>query len=223
MRVSPGMFETKVIVAPNSPIERAKPSTSAGQHAGQAQRQRDRREACATARRPSVRAAPSSRRSTASIDRRIARTISGSAITAAASAAPVQRNIKRDAEPLGQPAPGRAVGAEREQQQPAGHHRRQHQRQVDERVEQQLARESARAPAARPARRRSAASPRSRRRLTFSDSADDLPFVGRQRIDQRGGEAVAGEDRLARAADQEAAEALGIGAGRRLAAGRSDR
>ncbi len=42
---------------------------------------------------PSVRAAPSSRRSTASIDSRIARTISGSAMIPAASAAPVQRKI----------------------------------------------------------------------------------------------------------------------------------
>ena len=39
-----------------------------------------------------MRAASSSRRSTASIDSRIARTHSGSAITAAAIAAPVQRN-----------------------------------------------------------------------------------------------------------------------------------
>ena len=43
---------------------------------------------------PRVAAASSSRRSTASIDRRIARTISGKPITAQASAAPVQRNAK---------------------------------------------------------------------------------------------------------------------------------
>ena len=40
-----------------------------------------------------MRAAPSNRRSTPSIDSRIARTISGSAITPLASAAPVQRKI----------------------------------------------------------------------------------------------------------------------------------
>ena len=41
---------------------------------------------------PSVAAASSSRRSMASIDSRIARTINGNAITPQASAAPVQRN-----------------------------------------------------------------------------------------------------------------------------------
>jgi hypothetical protein len=87
------MFETKVIVAPNSPIERAKPSTSPastpGKVSGRVTVKKVRQGPA-----PSVRAAPSSRRSTASIDNRIARTISGSAITAAASAAPVQRNMK---------------------------------------------------------------------------------------------------------------------------------
>ncbi len=43
---------------------------------------------------PSVCAASSSRRSTASMEIRIARTISGKAMIAAASAAPVQRNMK---------------------------------------------------------------------------------------------------------------------------------
>ncbi len=65
----------------------------AGQHAGQAERQGDGPEVCQRD-APSVRAAPSSRRSTASTDSRIARTISGKAMIAAASAAPVQRNMK---------------------------------------------------------------------------------------------------------------------------------
>jgi len=84
---SPGMFDTKVMVAPNSPSERAKPSTSEAQIPG-----RDKGTVMLVnvfqGPAPNVRAAPSRRRSTASIDSRIARTISGSAITAAAIAAP---------------------------------------------------------------------------------------------------------------------------------------
>src|SRR3546814_12593834 len=83
--VSPGTFERKVIVAPNSPIERAKPSTSPastpGTLSGNVTLQNTR-----AGRAPSVRAAPSSRTSTASIDSRIARAISGSAITDRTSA-----------------------------------------------------------------------------------------------------------------------------------------
>ena len=90
--VSPGMFETKVMVAPNSPSARAKPSTVAAMMPGSASgsvtlENASQRDA------PSVRAATSSRRSTASIDSRIAPTISGSAMMAAAIAAPVQRNM----------------------------------------------------------------------------------------------------------------------------------
>src|SRR3546814_10507679 len=88
--VSPGTFETKVIVAPNSPIERAKPSTSPastpGTLSGNVTLQNTR-----AGRAPRVRAALSSRTSTATIDSRLARPISGSAITPAAIAAQVQR------------------------------------------------------------------------------------------------------------------------------------
>ena len=87
------MFDTKVIVAPNSPSERAKPSTAPASTPGS-----DSGKVIAAKVRhgpaPSVRAAASNRWSTASIDSRIARTISGKAMTALASAAPVQRNIK---------------------------------------------------------------------------------------------------------------------------------
>jgi len=91
--VSPGMFDTKVMVAPNSPMALAKhrimparmPGTMSGKvtvantQAGLA---------------PSVPAACSRRASTASIDSLIARTMSGKPITPHASAAPVQRNEK---------------------------------------------------------------------------------------------------------------------------------
>src|SRR5690348_1814941 len=87
--VSPGMLETKVMVAPNSPTLRAKPKIApvrmpgaiSGKVIVQNTRQRDA---------PSVRAAASSRRSMVSSDRRIARAINGKPITAEASAAPFQ-------------------------------------------------------------------------------------------------------------------------------------
>ena len=89
VRVSPGMLETKVMVAPNSPKPRAKASmapvkmpgnisgrlTVANTQSGGA---------------PSVRAAASSFTSTLSSERRMARTIRGKAITAEATAAPRQ-------------------------------------------------------------------------------------------------------------------------------------
>ena len=91
--VSPGTLETKVIVAPNSPSARAKasvaPASTPGQHKGKVIVRKVRQRPA-----PSVRAASSSRRSTDSSDSRIARTASGKAITAAASAAPVQRNSR---------------------------------------------------------------------------------------------------------------------------------
>src|SRR5215471_19251229 len=91
--VSPGIFETKVIVAPNSPIALAKPSTMPASTPGKARGSvtvKNTRTGAA----PSVSAACSSFWSTASIDRRIGRTRSGNAITPQASAAPVQRNAK---------------------------------------------------------------------------------------------------------------------------------
>src|SRR5215472_6298435 len=87
------MFETKVIVAPNSPSARAKdrimPARIPGTISGNVIVAKIH-----NAFAPSVPAASSRRRSTASIDSRIERTISGNPITAQASAAPVQRNAK---------------------------------------------------------------------------------------------------------------------------------
>ncbi len=88
--VSPGMLETKVIVAPNSPSALAKHSSAPAITPGRASgsvtvRMVQAREA------PSAPAACSSLSSTPSMARRIARTISGKPITAQASAAPVQR------------------------------------------------------------------------------------------------------------------------------------
>lgn len=88
--VWPGILATKVIVAPNSPIALAKASTMPARMPGRISgrvtvRNTQPRPA------PSVAAACSSRGSTASMASRIARTISGNAMIAAASAAPVQR------------------------------------------------------------------------------------------------------------------------------------
>src|SRR5690348_6964577 len=85
------MLDTNVIVAPNSPSPRANdsnvPVTMPGSASGSViEKSTQSRDA------PSVRAATSSLRSIASIDRRIARTISGKPMTADASAAPVHRN-----------------------------------------------------------------------------------------------------------------------------------
>ena len=79
------------MVAPNSPSARAKASIAPAMTPGSAS-------GSVTVTKiqnglaPSVAAASSSRRSIASIDSRIARTISGNAITPQAVTAPVQRN-----------------------------------------------------------------------------------------------------------------------------------
>ena len=89
--VSPGMLETKVIVAPNSPIALAKDSTMPAMMPGRISGSvttAKTQTGCA----PSVPAASSSLRSTAAMDRRMARTSSGKPMMAQASAAPVQRN-----------------------------------------------------------------------------------------------------------------------------------
>ena len=87
VRVSPGMAETKVMVAPNSPRLRAKarmtPTRMPGAINGKVTEQK-----LSNGEAPSVRAAASKRRSTFSSDSRIARTMSGKAMTAAAKAAP---------------------------------------------------------------------------------------------------------------------------------------
>ncbi|CSF70416.1 Uncharacterised protein [Shigella sonnei] len=93
VRVSPGMFDTKVMVAPNSPRERAKASTVPtiipGKVSGNVIVKKTRQRPA-----PSVLAACSSLTSTPSSARRIARTISGNDMTAAARTAPRQLKAK---------------------------------------------------------------------------------------------------------------------------------
>ena len=130
------------MVAPNSPIALAKarimPAMMPGRISGRVT-VRKTQDAAA----PSVPAASSSLRSTASIDRRMARTISGKPITAQASAAPVQRKEKTMPKCSVEEGADRPAPAEAEQQQIAGDDRRQDQRQMDEAVEQRLAPELA--------------------------------------------------------------------------------
>ena len=85
------MLPTKVMVAPNSPSARANDSTSPATMPGRASGSvtvANTSARCA----PSVEAAASSFVSMASIESRIARTISGKPMMAQASAAPVQLN-----------------------------------------------------------------------------------------------------------------------------------
>src|SRR4051812_33311019 len=85
------MFDTNVIVAPNSPSALAKHSTMPAMMPGSAS---GNVTVANTKKRlaPSVDAADSSLGSTASMESRIARTSNGKPITPQASAAPVQRN-----------------------------------------------------------------------------------------------------------------------------------
>jgi hypothetical protein len=89
--VSPGIDDTKIAVAPNSPSALAKPSTvpamMPGRISGRVMVANTRRRVA-----PSVAAAASSRRSMPSSANRIGLTINGKAMTPAAIAAPVQRN-----------------------------------------------------------------------------------------------------------------------------------
>ncbi|MNR16796.1 hypothetical protein D3C85_1334230 [compost metagenome] len=96
VRVSPGMLDTKVMVAPNSPSERANASTVPtiipGSVRGSVMVKNTRQRPA-----PKVRAACSSLMSTPSSARRMARTISGNDITAAAITAP--RQLKANVRP----------------------------------------------------------------------------------------------------------------------------
>ncbi len=74
----------------------------------------------------------------ASIDSRIARTISGNPITAEARAAPVQRNANTMPNQSSSTASDRTVPAEQHQQRKADHDRRQHERQMHDRIDQRL-------------------------------------------------------------------------------------
>src|SRR5690606_29895137 len=92
VRVSPGMFDTKVITAPNSPSPAAKavtaPASTPGSISGSVIVAKRRQ-----AEAPSVRAASSRPVSTFSSEMRIERTISGNDITAVATAAPMVEKV----------------------------------------------------------------------------------------------------------------------------------
>src|ERR1700682_4893528 len=109
--VSPGIFDTKVMVAPNSPIALAKPSTMPASTPGNAKGKvmvRNTRQGAA----PSVPAAPPP---------------------------PAPEKAKPEAEWAREPRANEAAPAERQQQQITGDNRRQHQRQVDQGIEDRLA------------------------------------------------------------------------------------
>src|SRR6516165_66278 len=93
VRVSPGILETNVIVAPNSPRLRANDNTMPAMIPGAIKGSVTSANTKSLP-APRVPAASSSRRSTASSDSRIARTSSGKPMIAEASAAPVQRNAR---------------------------------------------------------------------------------------------------------------------------------
>src|SRR3546814_13192327 len=86
------MFETKVMVAPNSPTDLANPSTAPAITPGKL-RGRVMVAKVLSGDTPRVRAAPSSRASTSSIASRIARTTRGRAMMPAPNAAPVRPNM----------------------------------------------------------------------------------------------------------------------------------
>ena len=92
---------------------------------------------------PSVLAASSSRLSTASIDSRIARTISGKAHDRAGQRGTRPAEREDDAEMLIEEGADRPFPAEGDEQQIAGDDRRHHQRQMHDAVEQRLAPEVA--------------------------------------------------------------------------------
>ena len=89
--VSPGILDTNVIVAPNSPKAFAKPTTAPAKIPGRLNGKVTKTNTF-TDDAPKVLAASSSLGSTASKAKRIARTIKGKAITAAANAAPAEVN-----------------------------------------------------------------------------------------------------------------------------------
>src|SRR6266581_2624129 len=129
------MFDTKVMVAPNSPSARANASTPPAMIPGMASGRVTVRNARAGP-APSVAAAASRRRSMASNDSRIARTISGNAMMPQHRAGPAER--QHDAE-LSQQGSERALAAEQDQQEIPGDDRRQHERQQHEAIDERLA------------------------------------------------------------------------------------
>ena len=178
---------------------------------------------------PSVPAASSSLRSTASIDSRMARTISGKPMTAQASAAPVQRKEKTMPKASVEEGADRPAPAEADQQQVAGHDRRQDQRQVDERVEQRSCPRTAARQQPRdrdPERQARQRSPRWRpagsagrrstpRRQSLRQSVEPVVVQHREALLLEGGARLG--------AAQEGEEGLGVGVRRILGERRRDR
>src|SRR5579872_6472658 len=163
------MFETKVIVAPNSPSERAKarimPATMPGRIRGNVMVANTQ-----TGLAPKVPAAASRRRSTASTESRIARTGQGRAGPAKG---------EDDAEPLFQQPAERTPPAEQQQQDIAGDDRRHDQRQVNDDVQQRAAPE----PAAGEQKRHNNAEWQAAQHRPESDlqgQPDRGPFLGRK-------------------------------------------
>src|SRR3979411_1670711 len=113
--VSPGIFDTKVMVEPNSPIALAKPSTMPASTPGSASGKvmvANTRQGAA----PSVAAGCSSRLSTASIETPIRRPQNGNDHPPAARRRTGPANREQDAEMVGEPAADQAAFAECQQQ-----------------------------------------------------------------------------------------------------------
>ena len=135
--VSPGMLETNVIVAPNSPESAGERQQNPGDDAGQGKGQRDRREY------PGARAAQR-------LGRRFETLIDG--VDGKANRADHQRKShdcrgergagpaegEDDAEPFVEPASDRTVLAEQHKEREADDDGREHERKVNESVEQDL-------------------------------------------------------------------------------------
>ena len=126
------------MVAPNSPIALAKhrmaPAITPGRQSGRVMVANTQNGLA-----PSVPAADSRRASTASIERRMARTSKREAHHRAGQRRSGPAEGEDDAEGLVEEGADRPAPAERDQQQVAGDDRRQDQRQVDQRVQEALA------------------------------------------------------------------------------------
>ena len=175
------------MVAPNSPMARAKQRMAPAMMPGRDQRQRHGEEHVSGL-APSVAAACSSLRSTASTESWMARTISGKPMMAQASAAPVQRKANTMPRCASSQRAERALPAEQQQQHIARHHRRQHQRQQHQRVEQRAPVEAAAGQdhghenAKREARHRRQVATRNDSLIAVSSSGDSVSTEGLRRL-----------------------------------------
>ena len=175
--VSPGMLETKVMVAPNSPIALAKPSTMPASTPGSASGSvtvEEHPPGCRAQRARGLLQPLVDR-----FDRQPDRPHQQRKRHDAAGqrgAGPAER--EHDAEMVGEPCADQAAPAERQQQQIAGHHRRQHQRQMDQRVDDRFAPEIAPRQQPRHARCRAASPPASRpRRPAATAGSPSIPLA----------------------------------------------